>query len=118
MPPRQHSRFALSTAVPSSADATKIVLSERVPYRYKAEPDTIQHPVKGGDTLYTIASRYYASLARPATLWWVLADFQPQPIHDPTIALVPGSTIYVPSLRVVLGDIFNESRRVTVSVGS
>jgi hypothetical protein len=118
MPPRQLSRFALSTAVPANVDASKIILSERVPYRYTVETDTIQHVVVAGDTLFTIAARYYASLDRPAGLWWVIADFQPEPIHDPTVDLTPGSLLYVPSLRLVQQEIFNERRRVTVSVGS
>lgn len=118
MPPRQLSRFALSTAIPSNVDPSKIILSERVPYRYTVEADTIQHVVDAGDSLFTLAARYYASLKRPAGLFWVIADFQPEPIHDPTVALTPGALILVPSLRLVQQEIFNERRRVTVSVSS
>jgi hypothetical protein len=110
MPPRQFSRFALSAVVPSNVDERKLILTERVPYRFRVLPDTIEHPVTDGDTLYTIASRYYVALDRPAGLYWVIADFQPDPIHDPTLA-IDRAVIYVPSLNVVLTEVFNERRR-------
>jgi hypothetical protein len=49
--------------------------------------------------------------ARPAGLWWVIADFQPDPVHDPTLSLEPGRVLVVPSIRTVQEEIFSETRR-------
>lgn len=110
MPPRRLSRFALSEAVSSNVDADKTIVSERVRFGFVARSDTIEHQVQDGDTLSSIAGRYYASLETPARLYWILADFQPDPIHDPTLA-IDRSVIFVPSVNVVLTEILSERRR-------
>lgn len=85
-------------------------LEDRVPYRFRPLSDTQLVTARQGITLYTLASRYYAALVRPAGLWWVIADFQPQPIHDPTVVLALGRVIHIPSQRVVTEEIMNASR--------
>ena len=64
-----------------------------------------------GDTLWALAARYYAALDRPSGLWWAIADFQPEPVFDPTLALVLGRVMIVPSVRTVLSRILSETRR-------
>jgi nucleoid-associated protein YgaU len=91
--------------------AGRLFLTDREPYRFVALADNIVHVVAQGDTLWGIAGRYYEGIARPAGYWWAIADFQPNPIHDPTIALVAGSVIIVPSLRTLLEDVIGEKRR-------
>lgn len=81
------------------------------PYRFRVFADNVEHVVREGDTLWTLAHRYYLGVERPAGLWWIIADFQPQPIHDPTLALVPGAVLVIPSLRTVQEEIFSERRR-------
>ena len=115
MPPRQFSRFALSAEIPSNLDEEILILTERVPYRFRTLPDTIEHPVKYGDTLFTIAAFYYTGVVdRPAGLFWVIADFQPDPIHDPTLMITDRPVIFVPSSTVVLTEVFSEERREAV----
>jgi hypothetical protein len=109
MPPRRFSRFTFSAAVLDDAD--RLLLTEREPYRFRALADTRQHVVQQGDTLFTLAGRYFAPLPRPAGLWWVIADFQPEPIHDPTLALDLGRLLFIPSVRVITEEIFSEARR-------
>jgi len=41
----------------------------------------------------------------------VLADFQPDPIIDPTLELEIGRRLFVPSLRVLTDVILGEQRR-------
>jgi hypothetical protein len=50
-------------------------------------------------------------MQRPSGLWWIIADFQPDPIHDPTVRLTPGRTLYIPSLRTVQEEVFSDKRR-------
>ena len=67
--------------------------------------------MKQGETLFSLAGRYFAALPRPAGLWWVIADFQPDPIHDPTLSLEVGQVLLVPSVRTVVEEVFSEKRR-------
>lgn len=109
MPPRHYSRYMHSVA--RTDDAQRSWLTERVPFRYRPLADTGQHSVVEGDTLFALAARQYRGLPRPAGLWWVIADFQPEPIVDPTIRLRAGQVLFIPSLRVVQEQVFNEARR-------
>lgn len=109
MPPRQFSRYSFCQALRDEEGRT--YLTERVPFGFRVLADTYLHTVVQGDTLFALAGRHYAGLPRPSGLWWVIADFQPEPILDPTIALVPGSRLFIPSLRAVQELIFNEQRR-------
>jgi hypothetical protein len=109
MPPRRFSRHTFTSAVQDGAG--RLVLTDREPFRFRSLPDNRQHVVKEGETLFSLAGRYFAPLNRPAGLWWVIADFQPDPIHDPTIVLEPGRVLVIPSVRTVLEEIFSERRR-------
>ena len=113
MPPRPYSRFQLSAAVAGSKVSELLVLTERKPFRFKEYPDNIAHLVTAGDSLFSLADRYFSPLPDAALKYWAIADFQPEPIHDPTIALDPGSTIIIPPLRVVMTELFAEDRRET-----
>ena len=86
-------------------------LSDRVPFRFQKLADNRHHVVKQGDSLWTLAARYFRPLARPAGLWWIIADYQPAPIIDPTIRLSPGTIIVIPSVRTVVEDVFSADRR-------
>ena len=109
MPPRRFSRYSLSTAVRD--EEGDLVLYGGRPFRYQLYADNVEHVVKEGETLFTLAARYYASLPRPARFWSVIADFQPDPIHDPTLVLEPGRVLYIPSVRTLTEVIFSERRR-------
>lgn len=110
MPPRQHSRFTFSEG--RYDEDGRLYLTEPEPYGYRDLPDNIEHVVREGDTLWTLAATYFGGrFPRPAGLWWILADFQPEPIHDPTLALVSGSVLIIPSPETVRTRIFSERRR-------
>lgn len=109
MGPKANSRFLLCTAVQDAAG--NVFLSERVPYRFKNFTDNRKHQVVQGDTLYTLAGRYFDSIPNACDLWWAIGDFQPDPIVDPTLKLMEGSTLVIPSVRTVLEVIISEDRR-------
>lgn len=109
MPPQRLSRHLLTTGLTDSDE--RVFLSDRVPFRFTHFSDNRKHTVKEGDTLFNIAGRYFAPLPRPAGFFWVVADFQPDPIIDPTLKLELLRTIFVPSIRTLVEVIFNEDRR-------
>jgi hypothetical protein len=113
MPPRRYSRFTFCSAL-LDADQ-RLFLTEREPYRFRSLEDNRQHVVVAGDTLFNLAGRYFTPVPRPAGLWWVIADFQPDPIHDPTLALDVGRALVVPAVRTVTEEILSETRRRQVS---
>jgi hypothetical protein len=109
MPPRRFSRYTFSAAVMDEEE--RLFLTEREPFRFRPLTDSRQHVVKEGETLFSLAGRYFAPLPRPAGLWWIIADFQPEPVHDPTLNLQLGRMLVVPSVRTVVEELFSERRR-------
>lgn len=110
MPPRRFSRHQFCAALQD--DAGRLFLTDRVPYRYRTLPDTISHVAEGNETLHTIAGLYYReAFPRPEAFWWAIGDFQPDPVHDPTLLLDAGRVILVPSIRTITEEIFSERRR-------
>jgi len=113
MPPRLYSRYQFCDAI--NDENGVLYLTEREPYGYQNLSDNRVVIAKQGDTLFTLAARYFAPLPNAAKLWWVIADFQPSPIFDPTVGLANGQQMIIPSLRTVTDRIFNESRRFAAS---
>jgi len=111
MPPRRWSRHTFTLAIKDEAAPDDTQLSERVPFGYRDLSDNVQYQVKEGDSLYSLAAKYFRGVTYPAQLWWVIADFQPEPIHDPTLKLPVGKTLVIPSMRALTELIFSETRR-------
>lgn len=106
--PKKDSRYQFTRGV-RNRDGI-LYLTPREPFRYQVLPDTGIHEVQEGDNLHNIAARYYNELARlpvrsAAGLFWIIADFQPQPILDPMCSLKPGMLLYIPSVNVVVSRI-------------
>jgi hypothetical protein len=113
VPPLAGSRFSFCLGVLDAAG--RRYLTEREPYRHRALSDDRVHTVVDGDSLFDLAGRYFAPLPRACGFWWAIADYQPDPIVDPTIALETGSTIVIPSTRVLTDVILGEARRREVA---
>jgi hypothetical protein len=109
MPPHVGSRYTFCHAVRD--DRSVLHLTEREPYRYRPHGDNRVHVAAEGDTLFTLAGRYFAPLPRACGFWWAIADFQPDPILDPTLVIRPGRRVHIPSLRVLTDVILGEGRR-------
>lgn len=108
MPPRRSSRYTFTAGIVDSAG--RLHLTDRERFRFIDLPDNRQHVVKDGETLFTLAARFFSPLPRPAGLWWIIADFQSDPIHDPTLKLSRGTMLTIPSIRTVTDRVFNEER--------
>ena len=109
MPPRSGSRYTFCSGIRDAAEV--LYLTEREPYRFDEHKDTRVHTVVQGDTLWNLAGRYFAPLPRACGFWWVIADFQPDPIVDPTLELAAGRRLFIPSLRVLTDVVLGEARR-------
>jgi hypothetical protein len=71
-------------------------LPERVDY--EDDDDIIIHIVADGERLYDIAQFHYGTARNnPWDMWEVIAQFQPEPILDPSVILETGREIYIPS---------------------
>lgn len=112
MPPRRFSRFEFTLGIRD--DQGRLFLTDREPFGFKAFSDNRVHTAKEGDTLFSLAGRYFRPRARAAGFWWIIADFQPDPIIDPTIPLELGRQVYIPSLRTLDEEILSETRRGSV----
>ena len=111
MPPRAGSRYSFTLGVRDAAGV--LHLTEREPYRFRAHTDNRVHVVVQGDSLWGLAGRYFAPLPRACGFWWAIADYQPDPIVDPTLELEPGRRLFIPSLRVLTDVILGEVGRRT-----
>ncbi|MDJ0766807.1 MAG: hypothetical protein QNJ97_27790 [Myxococcota bacterium] len=109
MPPKIGSRYMFCKGVKDAQG--RLHLTDREPYHYRSHRDNRIHMVVEGDTLFGLAGKYFAPLERACGYWWVIADFQPDPIFDPTVALVHGRQIHIPSVRVLSDVILSERRR-------
>lgn len=110
MNPFSRHRFCLT----QTDEAGRLYLNDRVPFGYQDFSDNRTRICRGGERLFQVAGEMFRGLWRPTGLFWIIADFQPQPIHDPSLDLVPGTTLIVPSIRTVLEQIFNERRQFEV----
>jgi hypothetical protein len=93
-------------------DAGRLYLSDREPFRYVERDDNRFHVVQEGDTPFSLAFKYFEDFTdRPDQFYWVICDFQPEPIIDATLRLKKGTTVVIPSVRCLVEEIFNEKRR-------
>lgn len=112
MPPRKHSRHTFTAGIINADDPLeRRILTDRERFTFKDRADNIQRFINEGDTLFGLAQEFYGSMPRASGLWWIVADYQPDPIHDPTIQLEPGRLIVAPSLQVVTQEVFGDARR-------
>lgn len=80
-------------------------------FRYQKYLDTIEHSCLEGETLFALAGKYYHEyFTAPALLYWILADFQPEPIIDPTIVFSAGTVIHIPSAKTLNLYLFSPVR--------
>lgn len=92
----------------------RLYLTDRVPFGFVAWADNTPYVVKDGDTLWGIAAWFYRPRPEAWKLWKIVADFQPADgvrVHDPTVALPAGRTLFLPSKIKIDTVILDESRR-------
>lgn len=106
--PEEDSRYLLSLEL--ELEDGDLVWTFPEPLGEFSSEDDVHHTVRQGETLFTLAGRYYSGVKRPCGLWWAIAEYQSPPIKDPLNVLEDGSIIKIPSLRTVLEIFLNEDR--------
>lgn len=86
-------------------------LDEREPVRFRNESDNRVHQVADGDTWWGLAHQYFPNFSRACGLWWVLCEFQPEPVVDPTLRLQAGAVVVIPSERFLREVVFGVEQR-------
>lgn len=86
-------------------------IDERVPFRYFPYHDNRTYISILGDTWWGIAHLAFQGTVRPCGLYWLLCEFQPIPVLDPTLVIKQGTVIIIPSLRVLNLEVFSEKLR-------
>lgn len=94
-----YSRYRICT-VQRELDYTMHILP-RIRLYYAEVEGTTVHKVIEGDTLFTLADSYFQGLPSPASFWWAIADFQPDPILDPTLKLSTDTYLFIPPTDLV-----------------
>jgi len=114
MPPQVNSRYFRCRGAKDSAG--NLFLKERTHINVADILDGSEsvHVVVEGESLAKIAYKHFAPLNAPKDvsdprgaehLWWILAEVNG--IQDGTIDLRPGTTLYIPSQRVVKEKVLN-----------
>lgn len=109
MAPLAGSRHSFTVGVRD--EQGRLFLTEREPYGFHGHADTRAHVVAQGESLFDLAGRYFAPLPRACGFWWAIADFQQDPIIDPTLELEVGRRLLIPSVRVLTDVILSARRR-------
>lgn len=81
--------------------AGRLYHGPRPHFTYRELDDTRIYTVAAGDTLGGIAARFFPSFPRPECLFWIIADFQPEPIRDAFARIPVGTKLFIPSEIVV-----------------
>ena len=108
MPPAEDSRYLVSLEL-ELEDGT-LIWTFPEPLGDLSMDDDVAHTVNQGETLFTLAGKYYSGMPRPCGLWWAIAEYQKIPVADPFSPLEAGTTIKVPSLRTVIEIFLSEDR--------
>jgi hypothetical protein len=94
----ESSRYILSKVYYDN-ETNELSLGPRDRFLYTDVEGIIPHVVSDGDNLWSLAAKYYGSEQEDETnYWWVIAEFQPKPIIDPTLRLEAGIIILIPPL--------------------
>lgn len=68
---------------------------------YLGHEDDIAHEVQPDDTWHSLAYKFYGTEFGGANLWWVIADYQPEPVLDPTVLPTPGDIVMIPAPSII-----------------
>lgn len=82
----------------------RLLLNSRVPVSFREDDGNLAYTVRAGDTPWSLSFRFFRNVPTRfrSMLFFILLEFQPEPIIDPTRELAPGTTIIIPGETLVL----------------
>ena len=104
-----YSRYQFCTMLGGNGETA--YLDEREPFRFSDEPDNKLYTAREGDTWWGMAWKFFTGFPNPSCLWWLLCEYQPEPVVDPTIRIEAGRVIVIPSERLLRTKVFNRENR-------
>ncbi|MEN6368466.1 MAG: hypothetical protein ABFD77_02070 [Thermotogota bacterium] len=105
----QYSRYRFCTMLGGNGEIA--YLDEREPFRYRDEPDNTFYTAKDGDTWWGLAWKFFSGFPNKALLYFLLCEFQPEPVVDPTIRIEAGRQIAIPSERIIRTKVYSKDNR-------
>lgn len=75
-----------------------LIRSKRV--EYNPEADNRVYVGQAGDNLFSVAARHFRKYPRPASLFWLVGEYQPVPVLDPTTDLTGRELVIPPDSEV------------------
>lgn len=105
----KYSRYQFCTVL--GGDGQTAHLDEREPFRFRDESDNRFYTTKEGDTWWGLAWRFFTGFPNRSLLWWLLCEYQPEPVVDPTIVIPAGTTVVIPSERLLRTKVFSPENR-------
>lgn len=93
------SRYRCAELIRTDAGKLKWDLRRRL--EYMGHDDDIAYEVQPGDTWHILAYKFYGDEFGGADLWWVIADYQPEPVLDPTVMPTVGDILMIPAPNIV-----------------
>lgn len=84
---------------------------DREPLYFQPRSDNKRIVAEKGDTWWSLAAKHLSALRNPEQFFWVLCDYQPTPILDPTVDPTPGAIVFIPDEDFFMSTYFADSRR-------
>ena len=86
-------------------DRTTIYLGYPLTVTYQDLPENTRYIVRMGDRIDHLATAFYGN----PRLWWVIAEFQEEPLMEP-FGLEPGTELTIPPYEFVMTQILTKGR--------
>lgn len=90
-----NSRYRLSFVVSDEVRGIRYNLLRRERVSFDSNAENRLYQAQSGENSFAVAAKHFRRYARPASLFWLVCEYQPTPILDPTTDL-GGRTIYIP----------------------
>lgn len=94
----EQSRYKHARAFLDDSNTDQVTyLGTREPITYVDDRENSMHVASDADTLEALADRLFDGFDNPQSLYWVIGNYQPTPIMDPSRRLKAGTILIIPS---------------------
>lgn len=112
---QETSRYFMTLGATRVSDGLNFLL-DREPLYFQPRSDNKRVVVQATDTWWSLAAAHLSSLPNAEQFFWVICDYQPNPIMDPTINPMPGTLVIIPDENFIMSTYFADSSRDTETI--